>query len=393
MIAISFVFLVISLAGLLTVFFLYPFSLWILSLFFPKRHPKDQLRDVKVSIIVAVRNAEAIIEEKVRNCLTLDYSPEKLEIIFSLDGSTDRTAEIIKTHQNERVIVVSLPVHRGKAYALNLATHKATGEILLFSDADAILIKEALKKMIRYFADPDIGGVCGQRVIYKDIAEMKSAQRDYIKFDSSIKMLESRIGSITSNDGKLYCMRKHLFKPLDPAATDDLYSCLAVVKQHYRFVFEPEAKAFIRIPSRTLTHELLRRRRIVARSLRGIFLMREVLNPLKYDGYSIGLLINKVLRRMLPIFLLLLFLSSLILGFSNRWVRVFWLFQCAGYALALLYPLLKVLPRNPIIIKIERLSSLACYFSIGNLGTLLGLMDFLLGKKTEKWEPLKTRSR
>lgn len=383
----------ISLLGILLVFLLYPMSLWIISFFIRKRGSELSKDNPMVSLIVVARNAEAIIDDKIQNFLSLNYPRDQCEIIVFSDGSTDQTERIIAAHKINRVKFLSTPLHRGKSNGLNDAVESCSGDIIVFSDADALLSPDALHKIVRHYANPEIGGICGQRVIYKDDVEMKSAQKDYIKFDSAIKILESRIGSITSNDGKLYSIRRKLFQPIEPAVTDDLYCCLSIIKQKYRFIFEPEARAFIRIPSRSPSHEILRRRRIVARSLRGIYLMRQILNPFKHGAYSIRLLINKILRRMLPVFLILLFLGSAVLAFSSTWVMWFWIFQSAGYFLALLYPMLNALPQNMIINKIRRLSTLACYFCLGNLGTLLGLMDFLLGKRIEKWEPIKTHDR
>jgi cellulose synthase/poly-beta-1,6-N-acetylglucosamine synthase-like glycosyltransferase len=373
-------------------FVFYPLSLWISAFFVKKKgFPSCKTSNHNVSIIVAIRNAEAIIKEKIKNCFSLNHLEHRMEIIFSLDGSTDRTEEILKKYKNnEKIKIIVSHIHQGKAYALNRAAREASNKILLFTDADAILEPQSLMVLLRHFNNPEIGGVCGRRIIYKDKVKMKSAQKDYIKFDSMIKKLESITGSITSNDGKLYCIRKTLFQPIAATATDDLYTCLTVIKQGYKFIFEPEAKAFIRVPSRNLTHEFFRRRRIVMRSLRGIYLSKNLLNPFKYGTFAFGLFINKVLRRLLPIFLILLFLSSATLAFINQWLLGVWILQLSGYFFALIYPLMNILPKNILTNKLIRLSTLACYFCIGNLGTLFGLVDFLFGKKTEKWEPLKT---
>jgi len=382
----------ISLFGISLVFLLYPMFLLVISLFIRKRMPERSQDKPMVSLIVVLRNAETIIDDKIQNFLSLNYPRDQFEIIIFSDGSTDQTEKIISTYKINGMKFLSTPLHRGKAYGLNEAVQSCSGDIIVFSDADALLSPDALHKIVRHYANPEIGGVCGQRVIYKDDVEMKSAQKDYIKFDSTIKILESRIGSITSNDGKIYSIRRKLFQPIDPAVTDDLYCCLSIVRQKYRFIFEPEAKAFIRIPSRSWSHEILRRRRIVARSLRGIYLMRQILNPFRYGIYSIGLAINKVLRRMLPVCLIFLFLSSSVLSFYNPWIRLFFILQAGAYLLALSYPLFikNVSDTNPFKNKCKKLSSLAWYICVGNYGTFLGLLDFLSGKKITKWDPIKT---
>jgi cellulose synthase/poly-beta-1,6-N-acetylglucosamine synthase-like glycosyltransferase len=377
-----------SLLGIVLVFVLYPLGLFIVSLFVRKRHPTPREKSPKLSLVIAVYNAERMIDEKIQNSLSLRYPKEKLEIIFSSDGSTDRTEKIIDTYKGLGVNLFSSPFHEGKADALNRAVEGCSGEIIIFTDADALLSPDSLDHILIHYDDPKIGGVCGQRVIYKEESDLRSAQKHYIRFDSTIKLLESRIGSITSNDGKIYSIRRKLFQPIETAVTDDLYTCLSIIRQGYRFIFEPEARAYIRLPSRNPSHEVQRRRRIVSRSLRGLWLMGGVLNPFRYGLYSIGLIINKVLRRVLPIFFIFLFLSSGVLGLYNLWIRLIWFLQLGGYTLAFFYPL--SLKTSEELKYFRKVASIAYYFCVGNYGTLLGLLDFLSGRKVTKWEPVKT---
>jgi len=386
---------ILSILGISLVFFIYPFTLLVLSLICkqkPKKATNHWLNNYqpKVSLVVAFYNAEKIIEKKIKNSLDLHYPKQKLEIIFSSDGSTDRSEKIVQQYTKDGIKLITSNTHQGKAYALNAAVQHSCGEILLFSDADAILDSEAINHLIKHYRQPDIGGICGQRVVDKEKNSLKIAQFQYIKLDSWIKIMETKIGSITSNDGKLYSIRKKLFQPIDEAVTDDLYTCLGVITQGYRFIFEPKAKAYIPTPSRSPKHEIMRRRRIVARSLRGIYLRREVLNPFKYGFYSVGLFINKVLRRMLPVFLICLLVSSCILSCFYSLIQYLLFAQVIIYGPALIYPLLAFSPsKNKLTIILSKVSSVAFYFCIGNLGTLLGLFDFLRGEKIAKWQPIK----
>jgi len=304
------------------------------------------------------------------------------------DGSTDSTEKKVESFIRENIQLISLKKHIGKNSAINQGIKYCSGEIVIFSDVDAILESNAILNLVRYFSDPTVGGVCGQRVIYEDRKGFKYAQSNYIKFDSTIKILESKIGSISSNDGKLYAIRSKLFEPIHPAVTDDLYTALSIIKQHYRFVFEPDAKAFVKIPSRNPHHELERRRRIVCRSLRGLFIQKAILNPFNYGIISINLFINKVNRRLLPIYLCLTFISSFYLSLTNPLLRIFFIAQILFYALSFFYP--PIFQHLDKIKNIKRLVSLSFYFCIGNYGTFLGLIDFLTGKEITKWDPLKS---
>ena len=373
-----------SLTGVLLVFALYPCAVGVLGFLCRSARPRSTGTSPRVSLLVAVRNAERLIDQKVRNALELDFPG--LEIVFVSDGSTDSTETRIRTAGRDRLKLISETEHLGKALALNRGFEESTGEIVVFSDADALVAPDALVYMLSHFADPSVGGVCGRRVIHETPGDLQEAQGRYIALDSALKVAESKLGSITSNDGKLYAIRRELFRPIDPGATDDLFVCLNVVQQGFRFAYEPRARAFIPTPSRNPAHELARRRRIVSRSLHGIFLMKEVLNPLRYGGFSIQLLINKVFRRLLPVFLALLLASSAALGLFRPAVGVFFLLQVLFYGLALCHPLLR---RTSAGKAVRKATSVAYYFCVGNAGTLLGLADFLRGRKTVKWDPIK----
>ncbi len=383
----------VSAVGILLVFGFYPLAVVALGLLrglapFRGRREHGQLGPApSASLLVAVRNAEDLVAEKVQNSLALE-SALPLQIVFVSDGSSDRTVERLRAVGAERVEVLELREHRGKAHALNLGAQRCRGEILVFSDVDALLAPDALARLLARFADERVGGVCGQRVIQERGGELGRAQQRYIAADSALKRAESRLGSVTSNDGKLYAVRRSLFRPIAPGATDDLYACLSIVEQGRRFVFEPGARACIRTPSRNPAHELVRRRRIVARSLHGIFLKRALLNPLRHGSFALQLFVNKVCRRLLPLFLALLLgtsLAILLLEPHAPWARTVFLLQLGFYGLALAH-LVLARTRLPLL---GTLASVAYYFCVGNLGTLLGLADFLRGREAVKWDPVK----
>ena len=367
-------------------FALYPVILWVLARLRPPVVDGGEANMPSVSMLVAVRNGRSHIGDKIRNALDLDYPAEKLEIVVFSDGSTDETEQMIRQYEGPQVLCLASTEHIGKAEALNRGVRDCHGELLVFSDADALLCREALQRLVRHFADPRIGGVCGQRVI-GDGRMLNDAQHRYVRVDSAIKTLESRFGRITSNDGKLYGIRRNLFQPIPEAVTDDLYSCLSVIRQGYDFIFEPEARAFIQLPSRSAAHEVERRRRIVSRSLRGIRMMQPLLDPRRYGGYAVGLMINKVLRRLLPVCLILVLVSTAFLSAFHPAAAVLLVIQVVFYFTALAYPALaRISSRGAI----GRAASMPFYFCVGSYGTLLGLADFMMGRKVVKWNPRKT---
>jgi len=377
----------VSAGAVLLFFVVYPAVTWLAASLRSEQRPPESDAVPSVTVLVVVRNAESFIAEKVRNTLDLDYPPDRLDAVFYSDGSTDGTNRIIHSAESPRLRLLVGGTHQGKTTCLNEALPACEGEIVVFSDADAFLAPDAIGMMTRHFADPTVGGVCGQRVIGGDQSDLREAQASYISFDSAIKRFETRLGSVTSNDGKIYAVRRPLLQPFAPAVADDPYAAYNVVRQGSRFIFEPAARAFIRVPSRSPSHEIVRRRRIVSQSLRGIYLLRATLNPFRYGWFSVGLAVNKVLRRLLPVFLVTLFLSSFALSFRYPAFALFTGVQWAFYTLAALHPQL----RSDAIPKLlRRGSATAFYFVVGQYGTLLGLLDFLLGRSPARWEPVKT---
>lgn len=383
----SFIFF-FSVLGFLLVFLFTPLLVWIVYLIKGKKTVKHSSTHLSVSLITVAHNAEDLIVDKIKNSLLVSFPSDNYEIIIFSDGLTDRTENKVKPFIGKSVHFLSSPCHEGKISGINKAVRHSTGEIIVFSDADAILDSNAIINLVKNFADPEVGGVCGKNIIYETNKKLKYAQSVYMKFDIVLKKLESQIGSIASNTGKLYAIRRNLFQPMHQAVTDDLYVCLSIVKQNYRFIFEPEASAYIKVPARSSMHEVERRRRIVSQSLRGMFLNKEVLNPLKYGVFSVNLFVNKVIRRCLPFLLFLLFFSSLFLSFYNQFIKTVLFLQFAFYILAFSYQVLfQYIPQIRVV---SRLASVAYYFCLGNFGTLLGVCDFLMGKQVGKWEPIKT---
>ena len=292
----------LSCMSIVCVFFMNPIMILIASLIKGKKRIKRDAIQQSISLIIVARNCEDLIIEKFENSLSLNYPSANYEIIIFSDGSTDRTVERIIPFLSNNVRLFSSSTHKGKTFGMNRAVEESKGEILVFSDVDALLDQDAIVNIVQHFSDVEIGGVCGHRKISEKEKPLASAQIHYFSLEKRLKIIESYSGSITSNDGKLYAVRRELFCTVPSAVTDDLYTALNVIKQKKRFIFESSAQVFVKLPSRTAKHEIQRRRRIVSRSLRGIFLMRSLLNPFKYGFFSIDLFINKILRRFLPVF-------------------------------------------------------------------------------------------
>jgi cellulose synthase/poly-beta-1,6-N-acetylglucosamine synthase-like glycosyltransferase len=331
----------------------------------------------------------ALLSPKLENSLNLDYPADKLSLMIGFDGALDALSAREPLLHSPRVTVIESAERLGKCATINRVMEQATAEVVVFTDMDAMLTPNTLRQLVRRFDEPDVGGVCGRRVIGEQDAGLTLAQNDYIDFDCRIKTIEEKaFGSITSNDGKLYAMRRDLFEPLPAAVTDDLYNGLSVTLAGSRMVFEGTAIALIRKPSRSGRHEIGRRRRIVCRSLAGMFSRPKIFLFWRYHGYGLALFFNKVNRRLLPVYLLVILVAAMI-GASESPILAIALFaQLVLYAIAILYGAIGDGSYH-LSAPLHRLGGLSFYFLVGNLGILLGWWDYLVGKRAAVWEPIK----
>jgi glycosyltransferase involved in cell wall biosynthesis len=245
-----------------------------------------------VSVIVAAHDEEDVIERRVDNLLALDYPADKLEIVVASDASRDRTDELVEgiAARDSRVRLVQAP-RGGKVAAQNLAARETGSEILAFSDANATWPSDALRKLVRSFADPDVGYVTG-RATYAD-ADGTNREGAYWAFELWLRRQESALGSVTGGNGPIYAVRREDYVDVDPRFGHDLAFPYLMVQRGRRAVYEPEAVS-VEKPSRDLEDEYRRKVRMFEHcwliTLRGRML-RDV------DGvYLVELLSHRVLR-------------------------------------------------------------------------------------------------
>ncbi len=344
-----------------------------------KKHPLTP----SVSVVIAAYNEEASITERLDNLLELDYPRDRLEVIVASDGSDDATERIVEGYAGLGVRLLSLP-RRGKIHALNDAVAVASGEILVFSDANSIYDRQALRTLVRNFADPEVGGVGGNTIYIteKNADTCSKGENLYWNYDKWLKEMESRTGSIISAHGAIYAIRRELYQPLtDPAVTDDFAISTGVIEQGYRLVFEKEARAYeVAIPA--ANREFWRKVRMMTRGLRGVRLRRRLLNPFKYGFYAVILFTHKLLRRLVAAFLLTLFASSLALAPQGGFYALFCQGQMVFYALALVGYLLKDQRLGRL-----RLLYVPFFYCLANSAALVALVNILRGHQIERWQP------
>jgi cellulose synthase/poly-beta-1,6-N-acetylglucosamine synthase-like glycosyltransferase len=228
----------ISLAALVWTHALYPAVAALVARVAERRVRKDSIEPT-VTVIVAAYNEEAVIARRIENLLALDYPRDKLRIVVTSDASTDRTEEIAL--QYDGVQVISNP-RGGKVAAQDRAVRQTDGEIVAFSDANATWSPDALRKLVRAFADPEVAYVCGQlRILAADGSNREGL---YWRYEMGVRGAESRLGSVTGGNGSIYAVRRSDYVEVDPRFGHDLSLPYLMVQRGRRAVYEPDAHAW-----------------------------------------------------------------------------------------------------------------------------------------------------
>lgn len=234
-------------AGILVyTYLLFPIVLWFLSAIMRFKSRADETLEPSAAILFAACNEEKVIREKIENILSLDYPREKLEIHIGSDASEDKTDEIIKSF-GDRIRFKRIEPRQGKSNVLNTIAVGCDCEIFIFSDANTMYKEDAVRKLVRHFADERIGGVCGKLVLKGQTeAALGEWEKSYWSVESVIKSWEGRLGRVLGANGAIYAIRKELFSPIPTKRLlmDDFFMGIHVLKKYKRFIFDPEAMAF-----------------------------------------------------------------------------------------------------------------------------------------------------
>lgn len=391
----------VCLLGVAYLYFGYPALLWVLSRMRP-RPVRTRAISPRLTVIIPAYDEEAVLAAKLQNTLALDYPEDRLEIVVASDGSTDRTEDIARSYADRwdlrtMVRLLALP-RRGKAQALNAAVEVASGEVLVLTDANALLAPGALAALVAPFADPEVGGVCGRKGfrpglfardpdvatndLTSDLTSDATAEGEglYWRWDQWQKSLESRIGSVFAADGALYAVRRDLYVPIaDPAQADDIAVSARVVLGGHRLVEAPEARVFEE-PPREGRDEFRRKVRVTNHSVRALLLLGRGL--WSHGFYSIELLSHKLLRHLAPFLLIPLLVANAMLAPGFAVFAALLAAQCAFYGLAVIGFLLRhtAVSRWPVL-------SIPYYFSMVNAAACLGVISLVRGERRARWTP------
>lgn len=349
--------------------------------------PPHQDNWPSVSFIVAAYNEQDCIREKILNSLDQDYPLEKVEYIFITDGSTDETPDIAKTFP--LIHALHEPERRGKSAAVNRAVSHAHNDILIFSDANTILNREATRNIARHYQDPRVGGVAGEKKVLSTTPhaqEVGEGEGLYWKYESFLKQQDSRFYSVVGAAGELFSLRKELYEPLPPdVILDDFVLSLRVTEKGRRVRYEPDAYA-MELPSLSMADERKRKVRIAAGGFQAIGLLTPLLAFWRYPRLTYLYVSHRVLRWALsPLCLILAYCSTIVLfvtvgGLAHVLYGLLLAAQTTLYGLAIVSTLFPALNKK------SRLIKLGSYFVFMNVSVVLGFFRFLRGRQAATWE-------
>jgi cellulose synthase/poly-beta-1,6-N-acetylglucosamine synthase-like glycosyltransferase len=341
-----------------------------------------------LALIVAAYNEEQILAGKINNCLELDYPADKIRILVVTDGSTDRSAGIVNDFP--AVMHMHLPDRRGKVAAINRAVNAAGDvDILVFSDANTMLNKEALLRLVSHYKNPMVGGVSGEKKVMDIEGSTVRGESFYWRYESGLKKLDASFHTIVGAAGELFSVRRSLYEPVpEDVVLDDFYISLKVCEKGYQVKYEPTAFAMEK-PSLTMQDEAERKTRISAGAFQSMIIFAHLMNPLRYGKLSFQYLSRRVFRWVIcPIALPLIFLLNIYIYnadvYPEKLYSLVLFLQVIFYLLATLGWIFagKKAGKNKVI-------HIPYYFLFMNLSVWFGFFRFIKGGQSAIWEKVK----
>lgn len=333
-----------------------------------------------VTLVISAYNEESVIGEKLQNSLALDYPATQLEILVVSDQSTDRTDAIVASCADPRVRLLRLPERSGKTVGLNAAVLAASGEIIVFSDANALYAVDALREMVRCFGDPAVGAVTGEsRYLIGADDPSTHSEATYWDYEIRLKTLESRVGSLVGGDGAIYAIRKQLYRDMDRSDLSDFVNPLQIVAAGFRNVYAPAAVSY-ESGATGFSAEFRRKVRIVNRAWHATLKMRRLLNPFRFGFFAVQFWSHKVLRWLVSLLLILMLLANSQLLAHGSLYQFSFAAQLICYSAALGGLLLHYFGKPSM-----RILDVPFYFCLVNAASLTGIAQALAGRRYTTW--------
>lgn len=372
----------------------YPLILWLItrlkSLFLPAENHDERNYEPEICLFVTAYNEVDVIRQKVENSFQLDYPREKVQYLWITDGSDDGTPEELRKYPE--LEVHHQPVRRGKMHAMNRGMQFVRTPIVIFSDTNTILNKNAVREIVACFSHPKTGCVAGEKRIMEQKADDAAAAGEglYWKFESWIKKMDADLHSAIGAVGELFAIRRDLFEEVESdTILDDFIISLRIARKGYKIAYTPNAYAE-ETASLNVREELKRKIRIAAGGVQTMLRMKGLLNPFKNGVLSWQYFSHKVLRWTLaPLSLFLLFAVNglMIFRYGFHELPVFYSFFFGIQAFCYLLALVGWYFEHR---KLRfKLLFVPYYFVMVNYASIRGMFRYIRGKQSASWEKSK----
>lgn len=360
-------------------------------MFVPRKQGEDiDKYEPEVTLFVTAYNEKDYIAQKVENSFSLDYPKNKIQHLWVTDGSDDGTPEILSGFK--ALEVQHKPERNGKIAAMNRGVGFVKNDIIIFCDANTILNKEAIREIVKLFADDNVGCVSGEKRVWSNSSDSAAGSGEgfYWKYESKLKKWDSELYSVVGAAGELFAIRKDYFTHVESdVLLDDFIISLRIAMQGKVTRYTDKAYA-MEMPSANVKEELKRKIRIAAGGIQSIIMLAPLLNIFKYKTLSFQYISHRVLRWTVTPFLMLLVLFINVYIFTGAYdantrllYGILLLMQVIFYASALIGWLLE---NKKITLKIF---FIPYYFFIMNYAVIMGIRRYMKGKQSVKWERAK----
>jgi cellulose synthase/poly-beta-1,6-N-acetylglucosamine synthase-like glycosyltransferase len=329
----------------------------------------------RVAILIAAFNEEEVIESKLRNTEQLTYPKDRLEVLLGLDAPTDATAERVRLVPMAALRLFDFPTRRGKLAVLRDLSQQTKADILLFTDANTVLNSDCVLKLVRHFNDPRVGAVSGEEI--RRGGKDCSGESLYWRFESAIKVLESRLNCSLGANGAIYAVRRELFHPSPSSLVEDLELPLKIRFSGSRVIYDPEAIGIEDIVP-DVKAQFQRRARLGAGNYQTLFENPGYSNPFKGPP-AFAFISHRLLRWLGPFLLVAAFLANCVAVGSPFYSMMlvchalFYLAAAIGYWQS----------RNG---KSSRAFALPFQFCLMNASYVAGFLRYLRGRQEVAWQ-------
>ena len=322
----------ISLVSIVHSYFGYPVSLYVIGMVRRITHNKISYYPY-VTMIITAYNEEKRILGKIENTLAIVYPESKLQVIIASDGSTDLTNSISESYRDRGIELLAIPTRAGKESAQKEALKIAKGEIIVFTDVATILDPSGIEKIVSNFADPHIGCVSSEdRLVDRD--GNPSGEGFYVRYEMLLRRLESQVNSLVGLSGSFFAARKSVCQDFSPDMQSDFRTLLNSIRMGLRGISDPDVTgSYLDVSARS--REFDRKVRTVLRGLTVFFRHVEFLNIFKYGFFSYQYFCHKLLRWLVPLFLVVAFTTNMVLAINSRFFLIVFVLQLLFYFIAL----------------------------------------------------------